>query len=305
MMPRYDGPVVDAHHHFWDPTINDHPWLRPEVLIPFRYGDYSSIKRPYLPDDYRRDAVGHNVVQTVYVETEWNPDDPVGEVRYASSLAKRFGWPNAIVAQAWLNRADWADVLKAYADFPLVKSVRHKPGGPTSPAEVGHSKTLMSDPVWRRGYALLGRAGLNFDLQTPWWNLPEAVELARDFPGTTIVINHTALPAQRDPENLAAWRKAMAQLAQCPNVAVKVSGISMPGQPWLSESTAWIVKTVVELFGAERSAYGSNFPVDSVCSSYDEILGGFKTILQDLPPAEQAAFFAETARRVYRLGAAA
>ena len=32
----YDGPVIDAHHHFWDPIKNDHPWLKPDVLIPFR-----------------------------------------------------------------------------------------------------------------------------------------------------------------------------------------------------------------------------------------------------------------------------
>ena len=87
-MPRYDGPIVDAHQHFWDPTVNDHPWLRPEVLIPFRYGDYSAIKRRYLPDDYRRDSAGHDIVQTVYVETEWNPSDPVGEVRYASGAGE-------------------------------------------------------------------------------------------------------------------------------------------------------------------------------------------------------------------------
>ena len=58
---------------------------------------------------------------------------------------------------------------------------------------------------------------------------------------------------------------------------------------------------MIELFGADRSMYGSNFPVDSVCSGYDEILGGFKTILAALPLAEQRAFFAATARRVYCL----
>lgn len=300
-MSRYDGPVVDAHHHFWDPTINDHPWLRPDVLIPFRYGDYSAIKRPYLPDDYRRDCAGHDIVQTVYVETEWNPDDPVGEVRYASSLAARHGWPSAIVAAAWLHRPDTAALLDTYADFPLVRSVRHKPGGPDSPAQVGSVKTLMSDPAWRSGFVLLARHGLSFDLQTPWWNLDEAIDLARDFPHIPIIVNHTALPAQRDPHSLAAWRGAMQRLARCPNVTVKVSGICVPGQPWLSDSTAWIVRTAIETFGAGRAMYGSNFPVDSVCAGYGEILGGFKAILEPLPHADQQAFFLETARRAYRL----
>ena len=48
----WSGPIVDAHQHFWDPIANDHPWLRPDAPIAFRYGDYSAIKRRYLPTDY-------------------------------------------------------------------------------------------------------------------------------------------------------------------------------------------------------------------------------------------------------------
>jgi hypothetical protein len=74
--PLWTGPIVDAHQHFWDPVVNNHPWLKPDSNIPFRYGDYSAIKRRYLPDDYLADAVGHQVRETVYVETEWDPETP-------------------------------------------------------------------------------------------------------------------------------------------------------------------------------------------------------------------------------------
>ena len=181
-MARYDGPIVDAHQHFWEPDRNPHPWLKPGVRIPFRYGNYDAIKRRYLPDDYRRDAAPYDVEQTVYIETEWEPTDPIGETRYASTLPERFGLPNAIVAQAWLDREDVAAVLAGQAAFPLVRSVRHKPGGPTSPGEVGRSRSLMSDPAWRRGFDLLQRHGLRFDLQTPWWNLDECVWAIRETP---------------------------------------------------------------------------------------------------------------------------
>ncbi len=280
--------------------MNFHPWLAPGARIPFRYGDYEAIKRRYLPEEYRQDSAGHDIAETVYVETEWDPSDPIGETRYATSLATQYGRPNAIVAQAWLDRADVAEVLAGQAAFPLVRSVRHKPGGPAQRSEVGTSRTLMSDPAWRSGYALLGKHGIHFDLQTPWWNLPEAEDLARDFPGTTIILNHSGLPAQRDEESLQAWRDAMARFARCPNVAVKLSGMSMPGQPWLTQSAGWIVRTAVDLFGAERTMFASNFPVDSLCASFDEILTGFKTILSPLSHGEQEMFFNGTARRVYR-----
>jgi predicted TIM-barrel fold metal-dependent hydrolase len=304
-MGAYAGPVVDAHHHFWDPAVNHHPWLMPGARIPFRYGDYSAIKRRYLPAEYRQDTAGQGIVQTVYVETEWDPADPLGETRYASGLARSSGWPNAIVAQAWLHHEDAADLLAAQAGHPLVRSVRHKPGGPAAMAEVGQGRTLMSDPAWRRGFAALSGLGLHFDLQTPWWNLHEALDLAQDFPGTTIVLNHAGLPAQRDPDNLGAWRQAMAAFAGAPNAVVKLSGMGVPGQRWLTDSTDWIVRTAIDLFGAERTMFGSNFPVDSLCVTFEALMAGFRSILAPLPEAEQQAFFCGTARRVYLRGAAA
>ena len=79
--------IVDAHHHVWDPTRNYHPWLCDEPPIPFRYGDYSSIRRPYLPADYRADAAPWKIAASVYVETEWDPADPIGEMDYVADSA--------------------------------------------------------------------------------------------------------------------------------------------------------------------------------------------------------------------------
>jgi predicted TIM-barrel fold metal-dependent hydrolase len=297
----WDGPIVDAHQHFWEPAVNNHPWLAPDARIPFRYGDYSAIKRRYLPDDYRHDAAGRNIVQTVYVETEWDPTDPIGETRYATGIAARFGIPNAIVAQAWLHHPDVAAVLAGQAAFPLVRSVRHKPEGPGRPDDVGAARTLMSDPRWRDGFALLAKHRLALDLQTPWWNLHEAVALARDFPDTMIILNHAGLPTLRDADSLVAWRNAMARFADCPNAVVKLSGMGVPGERWTPDSNGWIVRTTIALFGADRTMFGSNFPVDSLCATFTEIVDGFKAILAPLPRAEQQAFFCDTARRVYRL----
>jgi predicted TIM-barrel fold metal-dependent hydrolase len=296
----YSGPIVDAHHHFWDPLNNPNPWLKEGACIPFRYGDYTAIKRRYFPQDYRFDAAGHQVVESVYVETEWAPQDPIGETRFIHRVAAEHGLPNAVVAQAWLDADDAAQVLAAQAEFQLVRSVRHKPGGPASPAEVGQRRTLMSDEGWLRGYAQLARHGLHFDLQTPWWNLPEAERLARDFPATQIILNHAGLPADRSEQGLKAWHRAMARLAEQPNVAVKISGIGQAGKRWSVADNAWIVRECIALFGSQRAMFASNFPVDSLCGSFDDIYSGFKRIVAHLPAAEQAALFCGNARRLYQ-----
>jgi predicted TIM-barrel fold metal-dependent hydrolase len=77
--------------------------------------------------------------------------------------------------------------------------------------------------------------------------------------------------------------------------------MGVAGERWTPESNGWIVRTAIALFGADRTMFGSNFPVDSLCATFTEIVDGFKAILAPLPRAEQQAFFCDTARRVYRL----
>lgn len=297
-----DLPIIDAHHHFWDPTKNYIPWLCDEPPIAFRYGDYRTLRRPYLPADYRRDHGHHRVVKSVYIETEWNPRDPVGETRWIESIARAHGLPHAVIAQAWLDREDVTEVLAAQAASPLVRGIRHKPKSSPRRADARRGAAgSMDDTRWRDGYALLARNGLHFELQTPWWHLDAAAELARDFTATTIILNHTGLPSDRSPEALDGWRAAMAIVARQPNVAVKISGIGLPGQAWSLANNGPIIRDTIAIFGAERCMFASNFPVDGLAGSFDEIFTGFKQATATLPPGTRRALFHDNAARFYRL----
>ncbi|GAB5378611.1 MAG: amidohydrolase [Acuticoccus sp.] len=294
-------PVVDAHMHFWDLSLGKHPWLCGE-MIPFRYGDYSSIRRTYLVDDYLADARPFEVAATVYIEAEWDPADPLGELTFVHELADRTGYPNAVAAQAWLDREDVADVLAGASAFPLVRSVRHKPASAASAdAAVRGAPGSMDDPRWRDGYARLANHDLNFELQTPWWHLDAALELARDFPATTIILNHTGLPADRSAEGLEAWRKAMATLADAPNVAVKISGIGVRGARWDRDANTAIVLDTLSIFGTERCQFASNFPVDKVVGDFADIFAGFAAITAHLPEDTRRALFHQNAAKLYRI----
>ena len=282
--------IVDAHHHFWNPARNYHPWLRDEPPIPFRYGDYNAIRRRYLHEQYLADAHSYNVTGSVYVETEWDPRDPIGEMTYVAELRQK-GLPSVAVGQAWLDRADAGKVLERMTGFDFVRSVRHKP----RPGD------MQMATRWRKGFALLARRLGRFDLQTPWADLGDAAKLARDFPGIQIFLNHAGLPADRSPEGISDWRKAMTLLSAEPNVVVKISGLGIPGVGWTAEGNRQIVLTAIELFGVERCMFASNFPVDSLCASFDEIYRGFEAIVHDFSAEERHALFAGNARRLYAI----
>ena len=294
-----DIAMVDAHVHFWDPTKHYYPWLCDKPLIPFRYGDYSAICRPYYPTDYFVDASDHNVVKFVYLETEWDPRDPIGEMDFVAELRRDTGFPNVAIAQAWLDREDNAEVLESHAARDFVRGVRQKPRSSPSPKDSRPGS--MSDPLWREGFARLRPLGLQFDLQAPWWHLDEAAELARDFPDTQIVLLHTGLPADRSPEGIAGWKAAMNTLVGCPNVAVKISGIGIPGVPWSVENNRDIVLSTIDAFGVDRSMFASNFPVDGVCGDLNTIFSGYKTITADFSLEDRKKLFHDNAIRIYRI----
>jgi predicted TIM-barrel fold metal-dependent hydrolase len=294
-------PIIDAHQHFWDLGLHKHPWLDGEHPVPFRYGDYSAIRRDYLPADYASNSANFDVVKTVHMEAEWDPADPVAETAWLMDLHDRTGRPNAIVGQAWFARDDIADVLAGHAACPLMRSIRQKPAAaPSREAFRPRLPGSMADPAFRAGYALLGGHGLHYDLQTPWWHLGEAADLARDFPDTTVILNHTGLPADRSPEGLNGWRAAMETFAAEPNAMVKISGICVPHRRWTADLNRAVVLDTIELFGADRAMFASNFPVDSLWATFDEIFGGFLEITAGMPEADRRKLFHDNAERVYR-----
>lgn len=209
-------PIIDAHHHFWDPVLNYYPWLCDSDRPPHRYGDHQSIAHPYLPAVYLSDTAAFKLAGSVYIEADWDPRDPVGEMRYIAGLRQQSGWPTVAVGKAWLDQPDAQRTLEQLAAFGFVRGIRHKPRANDAPADTAAGG--MADPAWRHNYGLLARHGLHFELQTPFWHLHEAAALARDFPDTPLIINHTGMPSDRSSEGLAAWREAMRRVAQHPNV---------------------------------------------------------------------------------------
>ncbi len=292
---------LDAHHHFWDISSNYHPWLCDEPQIPFRYGNYAAIRTNYLPNDYEDDAAAVEIIGSVHVEAEWNPEDPVGETRWLTDITQTCKHPVVFVVQACLDQDNIGKVLADHSAFPQVRGIRQKPTATKQntlrPRGLPGS---MDDRNWRDGYAKLERLGYSFDLQIPYWHLDQAADLAADFPETTLVINHTGLPSDRSDLGFSAWSNALEQAAQKPNVMIKISGLGQTNQSWTVESNRNIVLRALDIFGPDRCMFASNFPVDRLCGDLDTILLGFREIVNTLTETTVDALFHGNAARIYR-----
>ena len=249
-------PIIDAHHHYWDPLANNHPWLREEPMIPFRYGDYSAIRKPFLPSDYARISKGYNVVATVTMEGEFDEADLPAESAWMDALAAQHNAPSAHVARAILHRVDAPDDIARHARHALVRGIRHKPTAAVSPDHIEPGATgSITDPAWQQGYAALKPHNLHFELQTPWWHVHELMQLVDKFPDTPIVINHAFMPVDRAITALKAWRQAVDLASTAPNISMKISGIGIAGKPWSLADQRPIIEACIDSFGPEPVSY--------------------------------------------------
>ncbi|KQY32773.1 amidohydrolase [Caulobacter sp. Root1455] len=298
----YLGPIIDPHMHLWDLERHYYSWLQDTPLPNNPAGDMSSIAyRSYGLDDYLADTAGWNVVQTVHVECGLPPKDQLSETDWLQGLADTRGVIGGIVAGANLNDPAVEALLEAHAARATVRGVRQIVNWHRDPAKTYGPADLLLDPQWRKGYALLAKYGLSFDLQLYPSQMAAAAALAAANPEVSVIVNHAGMPTDRDEPGLQAWRDGLALLAQRPNVSCKISGLAMIDRAWTIDSLRPFVLRVIETFGPSRCMFASNFPVEKVHGSFGGFYEAYDTITADFGEAERSLLFEGTAARVYRL----
>ena len=298
------GPaVVDCHHHLWDLDNHVYEWLQADPVPDTFLGDYSPICRNYLIDDYLADSAPTELIKSVHVQCEFEPGNPAGETEWLQGIADRKGFPHGIVGFTDLAAQDVSQVLEAHACFPNIRGIRQNLNFDPDNSERSFADRgdYLSDPQWRKGFCLLERHGMSFDLQVLPAQLEDARPVVADHPGIPVVLNHAGLPFDRDVEAMEVWRSGMGLLAELPNTAVKLSGFAMVNPGWTRGSIRPLILETISIFGVDRCMFASNFPVDGLNASYGDLFNVYSEIVADFSEAERSALFGGNAERVYRL----
>ena len=319
-----DLPICDAHHHLWDSRTD-------------------RVAQRYLLDEILADMKsGHNIMSTVFIECgsmyrSTGPDElkPVGETEFVNGIAAMsasglYGEPRvaaAIVGSADLTLGNAVGpVLDAHiaAGGGRFRGIRHRacwdPSDQVPNSYPTTKKNLYLDAAFREGFANLAPRNLSFEAWCYHPQIPELTDLARNFPETTIILNHFGGPLGIGPyegkhdDYFPAWKRNVAELAKNPNVVAKLGGIAMEinGFDWhekerppssleLMEATRRFYDLTIEQFGCDRCMFESNFPVDKVSCSYNILWNSFKRLTADYSSSEKAKLFHDTAYRIYRI----
>jgi predicted TIM-barrel fold metal-dependent hydrolase len=302
-MARYDGPIIDAHHHLWDLSLGRHPWLTSDDAGIKALGDIAYLRRTYLPSDYLEDVGPQNVVGSVYIEAVWDRTrPPTEEVEWLETLEK----PRGIGARAiaWANlRADNPDaVFGALAAHRGVVGIRETIRWHPDPAKRWAERGIVDDPLWRRGLASMQANGLHLELLMNTHQAEEVARLARDFPAQTFVVNHCGTPTECDEAGMKHWRDGLHRMAEQPNVAIKLSAYGNYATDHSLPALACVVDMIVRAFGPERAMFGTDYPVGRRHMSFQDMCERFKDVVADRPAEEQRALLHDNAVRVYRFG---
>ena len=298
-MPAYSGPVIDTHHHIW--LRKDVSWLA-DPPIPRMFGDYFGLRRDYPVEEWINDIVPHGVTKSVHVTAMWAPDRKLDETRWLQSMADKHGFPHGIVCNADFSDPGIEAALKAQKQFPNLRGVRQMLYWDANAVRQAASRPdLCNTPDFRRGFAMLEKHDLHFELQVYAGQAKHAVELIKAFPNVRMILVHAGMLTGRTPEAINEWRAALTAMAAFPNLRVKISGIGMFSLGITQPQARQVIRDTIQIFGIERTIYGSNFPLEKLHASYADFLNTYRTVLAEYPEAEQRKVFHDNAVKFYRL----
>lgn len=289
---------IDAHHHLTDFT-KSYPWLQRTGPAPY-HGDDTPIRRNYLLDDYLEDIGECDLLASVHIEN--GAQDSLGEALWIDELCHTEGIPTVQVAKVDLLSDTAPDQIAKLASLNSVRGIRYILNWHPDPTYTHTGRnTIITDPTWRRNFALLAQYNLSFDLQVFPSQLVDAAELARTYGDTTIILDHAGMPIGRDVDSVQLWRDGLREVAACANVTVKISGLGTNDHHWTEVSIRPFVLDTLAIFGPDRCMFGSNFPVDRLYSSFGQLVRAYDHITQELDVDERREFFVETAARAYHI----
>jgi predicted TIM-barrel fold metal-dependent hydrolase len=293
-MPNSPARVVDAHVHLWDPARSDwYPYLSPalsaQVVGGPGTGDLARMNRRFDQTTYQAESAGWNVEKFVNVAAATGRHS-IEETVELDRTAAAAGGPDAIIGGLPPTEtvAEAVELLDRQMTASRFRGVR--PMGPLD--------RPVPDPAV---LGALADRSLIFELMTHPDQLRAAADELAGFDDLVVVVEHTGWPHSNTDEEFSHWRAGIDALARLrENVVCKLSGLAMPfGSMSVDVLGPWL-EYAIESFGVDRCMFASNFPVDSVYGTFDELYSTFSAVTAGLDDESRSKLFADNAERIYR-----
>lgn len=276
--------IVDTHQHLWDLRRFPCSWC---AGIP-------KLNRPFLFEDYAREAEGLGVAKTVFMECDVDEPHLLGEARAIQEISERLPSIAGIVAACRPEREGFEEHLRELGRLPKVRGVRR----------VLHTQPdgLSASPLFAENLRRLPDRGYTFDLCVLARQLPAALALVRRCPRVFFILDHCGVPDVKGGV-LDPWRDDLARLADLPNVACKVSGLVAYADPerWTDDDLRPWVEHAIGRFGWDRVVWGGDWPVCTLSASLRRWVECAARLVAGATEDRRDRLFRRNAERIYRV----
>ena len=269
--------MIDAHQHVWQLGRNGCVWPTAAER---------PIYRAYGLADFRAEALPRGVSRTVLVQSQ--PD--ARDTEWLLGLAEADDLVAGVVGWADLGAPDAPVRIASLAARPKLKALR--------PMVQDLAADWYDDPALDPAFAAMVEHGLRLDALVRVPHLASLDRLAARFPQLGIVIDHAAKPRIDAGAGFAEWHAAIAPLGARPNVSCKLSGLLTECGRAPPAAIEPYAAAILELFGPERTLWGSDWPVLELAAGYGEWLDLARSLV---PAPAHGDVFAGTAARFYGL----
>lgn len=293
--------IIDAHHHLWDLGADHrYPWLMKQSVVRF-FGDPKQIQRDYGVPEFREDIGTLPVVASVHIQVGVESGDELAETLWLQDQQRRHGLPSAIVAFCDLTAPDFEARLDRHRVAESLRGVRQIVGRSADEDRETGSDALLENPAFEAGLKRLAELGLSFDLQLIPTQMERAAGLLANVPNLRVALCHGGSLSDFSPQGRAIWKRGIRLLGALPNVICKASGFGMFDKAWSAASVREQFHTMLDAFGPERIAFGSNFPVEKLATPYVQVWRRYLRMTAGLSGFEQQRLFHDTAAEFYKL----
>jgi predicted TIM-barrel fold metal-dependent hydrolase len=294
---------VDAHFHLYDHEANRHDFLeRIDPTFQALVGDYSTLPRRYLIDNYTEESASVEVTGLIW--HEFLSSDPLREVQWAQRIAGTLSIPMSIVGKVDFLAPDLEARLEAYISCPNVTAVREHLAwdNRNSLRRFAKRPDLLTDPQWQRGLRCLRNYAFKCSLEVFAPQLPDLLSVIRSNPQIGFGIAVMGWPLDIGHAGFAQWKRDLAALSACENVRITISAIECVfGMKWSTPPTLPWIRTVFELFGPERVMFGSHRPLSGLAASFATLFTAYEAMAAILSASEQDAVFRRNAAEWFQL----
>lgn len=275
-MTDSDNKIIDPHLHLFNLQQGDYAWLKPQNP-PF-WPDKHLINKSFMGKDVFLKPP-NRLAGLVHIEAGFDNQQPWREIDW---LQQHCTLPFKSVAFADITSTTFAVHIKQLKQRTSVVGIRH--------ILDEQAKQILSSNFIPQHFSLLAEMEFSFDAQlslTDDLAIKNLVTLATQHNALRIIINHAGWPpAHNDVDAQKKWKLNLQKLAQCDNIAIKLSGWEMSNRAWQPQQVALVVKDALATFGDSRVMLASNFPLCLLSMSYDNLWNTYAA----LPEISSATF---------------